>query len=312
MLKPRLVLSSCLNLEKTRYEGNLIENPVAIKLRKFCEIISVCPELGIGLSVPRERIILYKDGRKIKAVEILTGKDFTEDLKAFSKKFIKNILEVEGFFLKSKSPSCGVSHKTKVYKDIEGKNLCGKSQGIFAKIVLKAFSLIPVVDEEILKNKDELENFLIKIFSLRRLRELKEKAKSKEDIISFHKKAYYLLKSYAQESLKKEGAFLLSEDISFENLLNIYETFFKETLAKPFKRKNQINTVLKILEDFSEFLKDKEKYLILNFLEKYEKGKIPLIEVLSELKNLLQDRTSEPLLGFYLSPYPEELKELFY
>jgi len=310
MLKPRLVLSACLNLEKTRYDGKLIENPIAIKLRNFCDVISVCPEISIGLSVPREKIILYKDSKKIKAVEIFTGKDFTEKLISFSKETIRNFPEVEGFFLKSKSPSCGVSHKTKTYKDIEGKHLYGKSQGIFAKQILKAFPLLPVVDEEIIKNKDELENFFIRIFALRRLRELKEKAKDKRDIISFHKKAYHLLMSYDPSGFREIERFLFSKDTAFKEILKRYENYFKKTLAKPFSRGKQINAILHILENFSKHLGEREKARIFHFIENYKRRKIVLSRVIRELKSLLQEK-GKAFPEFYLEPYPEELEELF-
>ncbi len=313
MLKPRVVFSACLNLERTRYDGNLIENPLATKLRNFCKVISVCPEVGIGLPVPREKIILYKENNKIRVIELSTGRDLTEDLKAFSDRFIKNLPEVEGFFLKSKSPSCGVSYNTKTFKDPEGKELYGKSQGIFAKKVLRTFPLLPVVDEEILKNRDELENFLIRIFSLKRLRELKATAKTKKDIVSFHKKAYYLLTSYEPASLRRIEELLFSKNTKFEELLKSYERLFKKALSSPLERGKQINTVRRILEKFSENFTEKEKSRIFSLLERYKKRKIPLIEVLSELKFFLQEKDKKiPELSFYLEPYPEELKELFY
>ena len=310
MLKPRLVFSACLNLEKTRYDGKLIENSIAIKLRNFCDIISVCPEIGIGLPVPREKIILYKENEEIKAVEIFTGKDFTKKLISFSTNFIKNLPEVEGFFLKSKSPSCGVSYKTKTYKDIKGEILIDKTQGIFAKEILNAFPFIPVVDEEILKDKDNLENFLIRIWALRRLRELKENAQSKEDIIEFHKKSYYLLMSYDSSNLSEIENILLFWNISFEKLLKMYEEIFKKILAKPFSREKQINVILYILEKFSKDLKEKKQIFYL--LERYKKREIPLIDIIVELKNLFQRIDKEELsFYFYLEPYPDELKELF-
>lgn len=304
MLKPRLVLSACLNLEKTRYDGKLIENPLAIKIRNFCEIISVCPEVGIGLSVPRKKIILYKKDEEIKAVEIFTGKNLTEKLRSFSKKFIQNLPEVEGFFLKARSPSCGVSYKTKTYEDINGEHLCGYSQGIFTKEVLKAFPFLPVVDEEILANKDELENFLIRVFALRKLREFKEKAKSNEDIVSFHKKAYYLLKGYDPLVPFEIKENLFSKNTEFKEVLKRYEEYFKKTLAQPFNREKQVDSILVLLHSFLKFLKEKERRLIFHYVESYKNGEISLIKLVKELKIYLPEKE---ILDFFLELYPEEL-----
>ncbi len=57
--KPALVLSACLDLQPVRYNGEIVRDEFVIKLRQHCQIIPVCPEVGIGLGVPRSKIHVY-------------------------------------------------------------------------------------------------------------------------------------------------------------------------------------------------------------------------------------------------------------
>lgn len=307
MLKPQLVISACLNLKKTRYDGKLVEIPIAIKLQKFCEIIPVCPEVGIGLPVPREKLILLKRNEKIYVVKIFTGEDFTEKLILFSKNFIQKIPEIEGFLLKSKSPSCGVSFQTKVYKDIEAREIIGYEQGVFAKEIIKRFPYLPIVDEQILKDKDNLENFLIRIFTLAKFRVFKNQAKQIKDLISFHKKIEWLLNSYDEIKTKQLSNILLYEKGNFLENLKIYENIFKEILANPFKRERLSKVISCILE------KDLGRKKIYYLIKKYQDREICLMEVISYLKLIIEEEAfQKKFIEYDFEVYPEQLKELFY
>jgi len=58
--KPNIVLSKCINLAATRYDGGLIKNEFAELLGKFVNYVPVCPEVSVGLPVPRDPIIIVK------------------------------------------------------------------------------------------------------------------------------------------------------------------------------------------------------------------------------------------------------------
>ncbi len=146
-LKPRLVISACLLGDEVRYDGNSAVSSLAVSLLPFVEVVKVCPEVELGLGVPRDRIILLQEGEKIRAYQPSTGKDFTQELENFSASFYRRMREVNGFLLKSRSPSCGVSG-TKVYADREGMILKRRGIGIFAGKVRELFYHLPIEDEE--------------------------------------------------------------------------------------------------------------------------------------------------------------------
>ncbi len=165
MLKPRLVVSSCLLGEKVRYDGKDARNELALRLEPFCEVIKVCPEVATGLGVPRGKIVLYREEGEYRAFQPQSQRELTQELRSFAKDFLESLPPVDGFLLKSKSPSCGVT-RTKTYRDREGKEYRGFGRGIFASEVMESFSYIPVEDELRLRKPERRLRFLTSLFLL--------------------------------------------------------------------------------------------------------------------------------------------------
>ena len=312
LVKPKLVISACLSGERKRYDGKIIQNPFVLKLKEYCEFIIICPEVSVGLPVPRDRTILYKSPQGLRAIYLGNKQDITEKVLNFFKKFIKNLPEIDGFLLKAKSPSCGVSFKTKTYKDPEGKVLCGKYQGIMGREVLRTFPFLPVVDEVILRNKESVENFLIRIFALSAFRVFKESAKSIEELAEFHKKARYLIMSYSPSLLSEIEKVIALKDKELQNMLKTYEHHFKKALSQPFTRGKQINAILHLSGEISRCLSLKEKRHLFYLLNRYKNEEINLLSVLKYLKSLVKKYDKKELSNqLYLAPYPEELEKFF-
>ncbi len=188
--KPRIVYSACLSGELVRYDGQPVEDGFALKLKEHVEIIPVCPEVSIGLGVPREKIIVYTSDNERRLSQPRTGLELTDRMRKFTREFLNSLPEIDGFLLKGKSPSCGVS-RTKTYYDPEGKRYRGLGKGLFALEVLKRFPDYPVEDELRLRKREIMLQFLLRIFILARLRET---VKSVNDLKSFHEEYEVYLK----------------------------------------------------------------------------------------------------------------------
>ena len=143
--RPTIVISKCLEFEACRYDGALISNKHIRKLKEFIDFKVVCPEVEIGMGVPRDTIriinnkgqrVLYQDG---------TGKDFSKKMTQFSKSYLSKLTKVDGFILKSKSPSCGI-RSAKVFRGIKGEAV-GRGSGFFAEQVLSLFPAHPAEQE---------------------------------------------------------------------------------------------------------------------------------------------------------------------
>ncbi len=169
MDRPRLVVSACLLGEKVRYDGRSAEDEFVLELSERCEVIPVCPEVSVGLGVPRDKIIVYIDEEMPKLSQPSTGRDLTKEMERFSKSFLDQLPPVDGFILKSKSPSCGVS-RTKTYRDPRGEKFLGLTKGLFALEVLRRYPHYPIEDEIRLRDEKRRLLFLAKLFALFKLR----------------------------------------------------------------------------------------------------------------------------------------------
>lgn len=106
--KPVLVLSRCLELEPCRYNGERIPFDLVRELEPWVEYRPVCPEVEIGLGVPRDTIRLVAAGKRTLLVQPATGRDVTTAMETFASGFVGGAGGVDGFILKSRSPSCGL------------------------------------------------------------------------------------------------------------------------------------------------------------------------------------------------------------
>ena len=106
--RPRVVVSACLGFAAVRYSGELIPDKVVAALKEHVDFVPVCPEVEIGLGVPRPVVRLVRGEEGPRMVQPKTGEDLTERMRAFSQRFLQGLGEVEGFLLKNRSPSCGL------------------------------------------------------------------------------------------------------------------------------------------------------------------------------------------------------------
>ena len=116
--KPVVVVSKCITFEPVRWNGQIIASEFVEKLKTYVNFIPVCPEVEIGLGVPRDpvRIVLVNGEKKL--LQPATGFDFTDKMIKFSQSFLDSLDAVDGFILKSASPSSGFKN-VKVYPSIE-------------------------------------------------------------------------------------------------------------------------------------------------------------------------------------------------
>ena len=106
--KLKVEASSFLLGEKVRWNGEDKRDAVLLdELNKFFEYVSVCPEVEVGMGVPREPVQLIGDKSGQKMQEVATGKDWA--MVEFSEMKILQLAEqgVCGFIFLSRSPTCG-------------------------------------------------------------------------------------------------------------------------------------------------------------------------------------------------------------
>jgi len=161
--KPLIYMSRCFGFDKCRYDAKDFFCEFAEKLKKHVEIVHWCPEIAIGLGCPREKIRVVRIDGKNQLFQPETGKFFTEKMTEFSDKYLKILENIDGFFLKAKSPSCGVRN-TKLYRGKSDELISTDASGFFAERVLALFPDTPVLTELDLENKEKTEDFLKRVF----------------------------------------------------------------------------------------------------------------------------------------------------
>jgi uncharacterized protein YbbK (DUF523 family) len=170
-VRPKVFVSRCLGFDTCRWNGVTIQNRFVEKLKTYVDFIHECPEVEVGLGVPRSpvRIVLKDDVEHL--IQLDTQRDVTQDMCSFSKRVLDSVEGVNGFILKDRSPSCGIKD-VKVYSGIDKNNSIRRTSGLFAQAVLSRFPGLAIETEGRLSNFTIREQFLTKLFSQARFRSI--------------------------------------------------------------------------------------------------------------------------------------------
>jgi len=171
--RPRVGISSCLLGDEVRYDGgHKLEAVVVSELGRVVEWISVCPEVEIGMGVPREPIQLRRlqDGGHVRLVGVRSGADWTERMRAWSMERVRELqaMGLCGYVLKARSPSCGPRD---VPIDVGGSDdRMDSGRGRFADVLVELMPGLPIGDEEHLRDTAVRDGFLAQVISYAGLR----------------------------------------------------------------------------------------------------------------------------------------------
>ena len=158
--KKSIAISACLLGHKVRYDGAHQENIIIKRLIECLNVIPVCPEVEIGLGVPREKVELHQQGVKI---HLLTSHkpviDLTEQMAAYAQVFLRNH-KISGMILKDKSPSCGVGN-CKQY-DASG-DMQRNGTGVFAATIMQLKPDLPMLQSNLVIQASDLDDFMQKV-----------------------------------------------------------------------------------------------------------------------------------------------------
>ncbi len=162
--RPVICVSKCLGFQSCRYDGTIVHDKFVRKLKKRVKIVTCCPEVEIGLGVPRDpiRIVSAKGERCL--VQPATGLDVTKRMEKKCREILMALPAVDGFILKSRSPSCGL-RDAKVFSAPDSAAHARKGAGFFGRAVLKRFPCLPIEDDSRLKKIRYRERFLTRLFS---------------------------------------------------------------------------------------------------------------------------------------------------
>ncbi len=275
--KPIVFISKCIEHDNCRYDGNCIKSSFVNELKEYVTFVTECPEMAIGLGVPREAVRIISDGKNERLVYSLTGTDVTDRMIAFSSRYVNELKKekMHGFILKSRSPSCGFK-EVKAYKTIgKSMSLVNKTSGFFGKAILECFPGAAIEDEGRLRDYIIREHFLTRIFTMCSFDEVINDQTMKA-LVRFHSHNKYLLMAYNQKYQKILGKIVANHDNkAVFTVINQYHLTLQEALEKPLRRATNINMLMHLFGYFKNELTKDEKAYFLDVMEQYHTKKVP-------------------------------------
>jgi uncharacterized protein YbbK (DUF523 family)/uncharacterized protein YbgA (DUF1722 family) len=304
--RPIILVSRCLEFEKVRYNGQVIPSKIVRDLIPFVNFIKVCPEIEIGLGIPRDSLRIIKQNGEYRLVQPKTGEDLTERMNIFTTDFLDKIDSIDGFIFKGLSPSMGMEG-VKVYAGASMAPVVERNAGLFAKEVIARYEDYPIEENERLRNDHIRHHFLTKLYTFADFRKIKED-NSQEDLVKFHKNNYFLFKSY-NSTVSNKMSELLNQDIDNYQMFMEYYSLLKQTMKKPGKLALRIGTAKELFSIFGDTT-PLETSFFEKMIDRFSRDQISWDAVIEVMRMLaLRSFGDASYEDSFLYPYPEELKE---
>ena len=306
MIKPKILVSSCLGFEASRFDGSKLDNAFVRRMREneTFEFNIVCPEVGIGLGIPRDPLRLVMKNGDIRLIQPSTNRDLTELMEEYTNKITENLV-VDGFILKADSPSVGTNN-VKVYPSEEAFSGRRGGAGLFTSLIMKKFPNYPIESDRRLRNVHIQHVFLKKVYTIARFHS-QVSLDSYESLKKFHSKNCFLLKSHHVEKYSMLENITDTKKKYGKGVLEEYFNCMLEILRFGSNRDGMITVFDEIFSRMSKNLPEiqvkfyKEKILL------FQKNLIQESAITTLLENLAIGLGDEFLIDQTMfNPYPLE------
>jgi|TARA_B110000263_G_scaffold78591_1_gene68573 uncharacterized protein YbgA (DUF1722 family)/uncharacterized protein YbbK (DUF523 family) len=305
--KIKIGISSCLMGEKVRFDSGHKRNAyINGILANFFEFTTFCPEVEIGLSIPREPIRLVTLNDKVHCVGTRNPElDVTEDLYKSADEQQAWHRQLCGYILKKGSPSCGME-RVRLYKgDIPDRI----GVGLYAERLMQNFPNLPVEEEGRLEDPVLRENFIQRVYIYSRWQNLMEQAISMKSLTLFHAQHKYIYMSHDQSMARQLGSWLAeSHKTDLDTLTTQYPLKMMTLLKRRATRKNHVNTLQHIQGYLKNHLDAGDKQELTTNIKQYREGLLPLIVPITLLRHHFRRYPNNYISNsYYMQPHPAEL-----
>ena len=308
--KPIIGVSSCLLGNEVRYDGGHKHSRyVTEQLGKHFNYRAFCPEVSIGLNIPRPPIRLVDLGDEPRALKVGDSHvDFTDQIASYGQKTATELDLTSGFILKKDSPSCGME-RVKVYPGKPGAAPVRSGSGIFARTIMQADPTLPVEEEGRLMDSTLRENFIVRVFTRFRWLQMMRNRWSPANLVTFHSRHKFLLQSHNEDGFREMGRLVAKAGKgNIEQLARDYLELAMQTLKHLSTRGTHSNVLMHIMGFLKKDLNRKDKKELLTLITDYHDGLVPLIVPITLLNHFLRRYPSQYIeRQHYLEPYPREL-----
>ena len=306
----KIGISSCLMGENVRFDSGHKKNTyVTETLSQYFEFKPFCPEVSIGLGIPRETLRLVTVDDEVRCVGTKSPDlDVTAELYQSADDQKAWHGELSGYILKKDSPSCGME-RVKLYKGIEKGQMAEKTGvGLYAKRLMENFPHLPIEEEGRLSDPRLRENFIQRVYIYARWQEMERQGFTLAGLQSFHAKHKYIFMSHHQNQGRTLGALLANSDKHIDALALEYLTLMMTLLKSIATTKNHVNTLQHIQGYLKNDLDAGDKEELRATIEEYQKSLLPLIVPITLLRHHFRRHPKGYIENsYYLKPYPGEM-----
>ncbi len=280
-------VSSCLLGQRTRYDGrHKLDTVVSQTLGRFIQYVPVCPEVECGLPTRRPPMQLVGDRVSPRIVTMSGGIDHTDRLLDWAALRLKEIEEenLDGFIFKSLSPSCGIAQ---IPVGDSGRVSTGHKAGagIFAGLFMARFPLIPVEEDRRLADPDLRENFIQRIFIMRRWRQLLAGDRERSDLAEFNRCHEMQLFAHSSNHLRLMRELVNEATVSqIEALYTRYQRLLLGAVRRKATIDGHTQVLLRIVRRLQMALMPDEKQEFQDIVADYANGTLPLIVPITLLR----------------------------
>jgi uncharacterized protein YbgA (DUF1722 family)/uncharacterized protein YbbK (DUF523 family) len=310
MEKIKVGISGCLLGELVRYDGGHKYNSyIERTLGQYFQFRPFCPEVEAGLGTPRPAVQLRETPLGLRCVGVKDPElDVTERLQAASERQAAWLDGLCGYILKKDSPSCGM-RRVKVYgKEIPERN----GVGLFAAYLEQNFPTLPVEEEGRLGDPGLRENFIQRVFVRRRWLRLCAAPLTAHALMRFHSRHKLIAMSHEQNQARELGRLLA--EIRADNIETQAVMYFAGLMAClkiVASRGNHVNVLQHIQGYLKHKLDGEDKQELVETIENYRLGNLPLIVPLTLLRHHFRKQPDAFIdASHYMCPHPAELSLL--
>jgi uncharacterized protein YbgA (DUF1722 family)/uncharacterized protein YbbK (DUF523 family) len=301
-------ISSCLLGQPVRYDGGHKRDPYLIDvLGKYFEYLPYCPEVAIGMSIPRPPIRLTGDPSQPRAVGVRNGEiDVTEKLIGYAHEVMAARPRISGYIFKRGSPSCGME-RVKIYNE-KGMPQ-GSSSGLYANVVMREMPLMPVEEEGRLKDPVLRGGFVERVYVYDHWQRLVDEGITPAKLIAFHTRHKFLLFSHSERHYRRLGPLVAAAGTGdIEALSREYVETLMEGLKRPATRRRHSNVLQHIMGYLKRSIDAEDKAELNKLIDDYRQGTIPLIVPMKLIEHHFRRHPDDYIaLQVYLNPHPAEL-----
>lgn len=305
----RVGISSCLLGKKVRFDGGHKQDSFLVHtFGQWVDWVPVCPELEVGMGVPRDSVRLVEQQGEIRMIAPRSGVDWTERMKELSAHRAAALAEMQldGFVLKKDSPSCGME-RVKVYRD--GGMPTKNGVGLFAAALMARLSSLPVEEEERLNDPRLRDNFVERVFAHHRLRTFFAGRWRLGDLVAFHTAHKLQLMAHSPQTYQALGRLVATaKGVPPLEIQATYTRQFMAGLKIIATPRRNANVLLHVLGHFKKLLSAEDRAELLALIEDYRAGLVPLVVPVTLLRHWVRVHRVAYLAGqTYLEPHPKEL-----